>query len=244
MNRNLRLLITLLLALMLFIPSKAEAIRIFDNYYGADDHGYGDVIGDPDRFGIDWMDVSITGSQMDVVIKTAYPGYDTIGAGTEYGDFFISIDGWNPYGSDPYVDDNSTNGETWEYAFDVQTGGLYDIATDQSRILLSNDVMPSSGYIYRNGQEVAIDTITPGLTPLSNTRAGSYDGSYLSFIIDVSGLNWNLADLGFHWAGATCANDVIEGGVPVPEPASMILLGTGLIVLAGFGRKKILKKKN
>ena len=32
------------------------------------------------------------------------------------------------------------------------------------------------------------------------------------------------------------------GGIPIPEPATILLIGSGLICLIGFGRKKILNK--
>ena len=244
----------LLLALGLFLimaiaPQNSRAYIINDNYYGADDHGYGDVIGDDWRFDIDCMEITTTGSTMTVDIRTTFDQKQDYpsGAPVLFGDLFISTDGWSPAGTSPYLTDNMLNSdaEDWEYAFHLQVGEdplNYTKGTDYTGKLYSisdSDINASyapSGWTWRDNQEVTINPPEGGVDgswSYTGGGSGAYGHLVMEFGIPTS---WNLNNLGFHW-GPTCANDVIEGGAPIPEPATMLLLGSGLIGLAGFRKK-------
>lgn len=209
-----------------------DAGYIYDNYIGGGDTR--DVIG-RDAYNIDWMEVQMGNYLMGVKIHT---DYDPTRHGFNYGDLFISVDGWNPDGEAPYYDDTHYNGETWEYVFDVSEGNLYDISNAQDQILLSGDL----GYDYRPDQEVLIDP--KDLTPFSTGGEAFRDDEYymMAFIFPHELLlayhRGNLS-FGFHWM-MTCANDVIEGQIgPIPEPSTLLLLGSGLIGVLALLRKRL-----
>ena len=111
---------------------------------------------------------------------------------------------------------------------------LYD-TNGNGTIILSS---APNGYIYRAGQEVQYN---PNGQDKVDDGAWAISGDWLTFYIPWVDA-WNgVEEFGFHWS-MTCANDVIEGAASVPEPAAMLLLGTGLIGIAGISRKKPFKR--
>ncbi|MGD8976227.1 MAG: PEP-CTERM sorting domain-containing protein [Gammaproteobacteria bacterium] len=245
-------LITALLSLSM--TAQADPLVIEDGYYGGDDHGYGDVIGNTGQFDVYRAELSQVGSILTVDIYTAFAGraddglfsaYTYNGMGIGYGDLFLAS-AWDPDGTAPYLDDDNVTGTVWEYGFSLDdrwdanggNGTLYALTgSNDDSALLAEDFM--SGAIYRNGQEIAVDLSDEAANFRSQLAGGTWtvNGDHLTFAIDLTGSDLSLANgIALHW-GPSCGNDIIEGYADVPEPGSLGLLALGLIG-AGVARRR------
>ena len=241
----------ILVSFVIFLGCPAFAYTISDvgaaaywggTVAGASSTAYGDVIGTP-YFDVDQMIVTNSGKDWTVTLVGPYFGYHNdrdIDRGLPYrfgpGDLYISSGGWNaaqgPAGH--YETDRFTKDEGWNFVVTQNAAGEWGLyALDYSKIEYTN---AGVGFIFRTDQ-----AWRGGAGEFIGTADQVYDPLHnqLTFTFNTGNLDWT--NIGLHWT-MQCGNDIVEGAAPVPEPSTLLLLGSGLAGLWGVKRKSRGKK--
>ncbi|MFH0783243.1 MAG: PEP-CTERM sorting domain-containing protein [Pseudomonadota bacterium] len=220
-------------------------------FEGIDYASTSDIWGAASKYGVDSLTFSATSNNITIVLTGSFFGFTISPENTANilpGDVFLGNNGWSPTGTDAHHNTDIAVDDDWQYAItmDSNTGSSGTISLfsvdPAGSILYPEDYLSSlPSYEYRSQQEYQYVKATD--QPVLGTGTWEISGNTLTYSLDIynettlADLLHNDGQVAIHWA-QTCGNDVVEGIGTVPEPATMILFGSGLMGLVGLSRRK------